>query len=197
MTDKDLARFWKKVRKDEGDSCWVWTASCLTTGLPYGQFSQDGGRIRTPAHRSIFEHHLGRRLGRWELVCHTCDNPPCVRLDHLFLGSNADNMHDMYSKGRFPIKKGEGHYISKLTEEAVLEIRATYHSVPLEIFAARFGVSEPTITYMLKGKTWKHLGPVPGWDGRKPRLTKPEMAAAWAAEYLRQTVAADIKPVSE
>ena len=87
-------------------------------------------------------------------------------------------MLDMFAKNRGAIPKGEKHHLSKLTEEAVLDIRANYQTTPLEIFAERYGVSKPTICYMLKGKTWKHLGPVPGWTGRKARLTKEEMKSA-------------------
>jgi hypothetical protein len=176
MLDKDLERFWSKVRKGEGDSCWVWTASCFT-GMGYGQFSLDGGRVRLAAHRAIFEHHSGRKLGKLEWVLHRCDNPPCVRMDHLFLGTPRDNALDMHAKGRARIASGERQGQSKLTNDAVLDIRANYTMVPLEFFAKKYGVSKPTITYMLKGKTWSHLGPVPGWTGRKPRTPKAAMEA--------------------
>lgn len=166
MNKKDIARLWSKVLVTTPDSCWVWQASTYKgTGLPYGQFSLNGQGL--PAHRALFEHLSGRKLDRWELVCHTCDNPPCCNPAHLFLGTPLDNVEDMRRKKRFPIKRGSECNLSKLTEQTVLEIRQLCLSVPLKELAERFDVSLATISYMLSGKTWKHLGPVEGWKKRQ------------------------------
>lgn len=82
-------RFWAKVEKTEG--CWEWTGSKSRKG--YGQFNE--GR----AHRVSWEMHNGP-IPEGMFVCHHCDNPPCVRPDHLFIGDNAANMRDAFAKGR-------------------------------------------------------------------------------------------------
>ena len=90
-------RFWLKVAKSDG--CWEWTAGRSTGG--YGQFKlYINGR-----HRTINAHRAGWLLFKGPIpdgmeVCHRCDNPPCVRLDHLFLGTISDNARDMVAKGR-------------------------------------------------------------------------------------------------
>jgi len=88
-------RFWAKVQKSDG--CWLWTAS--TDGKGYGKMLVDGGLQQ--AHRISWQLHTGISPGALD-VCHTCDNPPCVRPDHLFAGTALDNIMDMLSKGRRP-----------------------------------------------------------------------------------------------
>lgn len=99
-------RFWSKVDKDGpimphmDTPCWVWTRKTNYRG--YGIHSIKGRDVR--AHRYIYEAEVSPIPDRL-MVCHRCDNPSCVRPDHLFLGTNADNMIDASRKGRLPIKK--------------------------------------------------------------------------------------------
>ena len=99
----EIERFWAKVDQDgpvpkhrpELGQCWVWTANTIPKG--YGLF----GRKRY-AHRYSWTLHYGTIPGKlW--VLHKCDNPPCVRPDHLFLGTARDNYEDMRAKGRRPL----------------------------------------------------------------------------------------------
>ena len=91
----DEARFLQHV--DTGDECWKWTGFLSEDG--YGRFRVGGrGGIYLPAHRWAYEHWVTSPGDLY--VCHTCDVPACVKVDHLWLGTAAENTADMIAKGR-------------------------------------------------------------------------------------------------
>lgn len=151
---KPLAdRFWSKVRK--ADVCWRWS----------GQTDSDGyGRLRVSKRpvRRLLAHRVSWTLAFGPIpdglyVLHRCDTPPCVRPDHLFLGTDADNHRDAVSKGRQA--RGERSGSAKLTAEHVQAIRARYAAGDgtMASLAREYGVGSPSISNIVTGKTWEHL----------------------------------------
>jgi hypothetical protein len=148
-------RFAKKIAIRSEEECWEWTAATHQFG--YGEYHTDGRSKKKRAHRMAFELSV-RTLMPGEYVLHTCDNPRCCNPNHLVAGTQADNMHDAWSKGRVPIAKkpnGSAHYKTKLTDDNVMAIRKDTRL--LKDIAADYGVSIPTISSIRHRRNWKHI----------------------------------------
>lgn len=140
--------------------CVLWQGS--VDGDGYGRFKRQVGdeRVTYRVIRWVMEEVEGRTLRRDEFVLHACDNPPCFRVDHLSVGSAADNNADMRSKGRaskppLNVFRGECHPMAKLTAHEVRRIRGHYISgLTMKTIAEMFDVSPQTISKIVNGLTW-------------------------------------------
>ena len=150
-------RFRKKYSVNPESGCWEWLGSLGPSG--YGQISmrtEDRKRYRVyGAHIASWMIHRGD-IPDGMCVLHACDNPGCVRPDHLFLGTTKDNALDKVSKGRARgAKRGESHHFSKLSSCDIVTIKADAGSG--SDASRRFGVSRSTISRIRRGMAWKHL----------------------------------------
>lgn len=157
-------RFWAKVDKNgpiqphcpELGRCWLWKGSPDSDGHS-GYFGFNRDRCR--AYRFSWILHFGP-IPKGLFVCHKCDNGLCVNPEHLFVGTQKDNIADASTKGRmvgasFP---GELNTQSKLREQEILEIRNSIGSgVSQRILAAKYCVHQASIWKVIHGKSWKHL----------------------------------------
>lgn len=141
-----VARFWSNVEKTKG--CWIWNGSRGPDG--YGGF----GEFR--AHRVSYMIAHGT-IPAGLSICHTCDNPPCVRPSHLRAWTLQQNNADMVRKGRNVIVRGERCGASRLTEDTVRKIRAFTGRETTRKMGARFGCSETTVRDILHRRWWKHV----------------------------------------
>lgn len=121
-------RFWAKVEKSDGPLCWLWLGTKNAQG--YGAVSLPGGKRMGRAHRVSWELTNGK-IPEGLDVLHRCDNPSCVRPDHLFLGDDKANMLDAKAKGR--LRPGrpqpcEAHPSAKLKNEDIATIVADVRS---------------------------------------------------------------------
>lgn len=150
--------FWARVTKSEG--CWLWSGA--VQGEKYGHLHVPG----RPSGVNALAHRVAWTLARGPIpdgfnVLHSCDTPLCVRPDHLFLGSQADNIADMIRKGRQSMRHprhGADNNNSTLTLEGFAkakELRASGTTVA--VIATQLGVTAPFMSNVLNGKTW-HSG---------------------------------------
>jgi len=155
MNAKDEARFWSKVNKTE--ACWEWTGCQVGKdawrGKGYAGFSIES---KTKIASRVIWEHLNGTIPIGLQVCHSCDNPNCVRPDHLYLGTNEVNQQDSKVKGR--TCRGKSKPFAKLSEDDVRTIWEKH----LQGFGTRtlskaYGVNRKTIHDIFKGRAWTHI----------------------------------------
>ncbi len=141
--------------------CWIWTAARSSWGYGFLGVAREGaGMAMRGAHRISWELHRGA-IPDGLSVLHRCDVPLCVNPDHLFLGTQKDNLKDMRFKGRgvaLEVARGERNAMAKLTESGVLAIRekraagATYREL-----AEQHDTSLSNVASVVTRRTWRHL----------------------------------------
>jgi hypothetical protein len=160
-------KFCSKCSAPNEEGCILWHRA---EAEGYGRFYF--GNRRYPAHRMAWVFKNGE-IPKGLFVCHACDVRLCVNPDHLFLGTNKDNIDDMIRKGRngpslealrrsraWPRLFGMNAPSSILTESQVIEIFRRHHSAGESCMslAIEFGVGRSTIWQIVTGKNWRHLG---------------------------------------
>ena len=171
FTASDIERFWSRVAKRGREDCWIWQGTTNRSG--YGLMAVGSRKpyriIR--AHRIAYLLDHGKDPGSL-LVCHTCDNPPCVNPFHLWLGDIGANIRDAATKGR--IQSGDDHHSrrhpensargerqgrSKLKEGDIVAIRSLHETGHWSYpeLAAKFGVDKAHICLIVHRKTWRHV----------------------------------------
>jgi len=147
-------RFLEKVRKTS--TCWEWAG---TKSCGYARIEEPTG-VRPSrtlgAHRVAYELFVGP-IPEGKHILHHCDNPGCVNPEHLFLGTQADNVKDSVAKGRQA--RGERNGSAKLTQQQVQEIRDQYqprsHEFGSYALARRYDVDQSNIILIVHGETWR------------------------------------------
>lgn len=152
MVDMKLhKRFWSKVNVGQPWECWEWTAHKEEAG--YGKFKLEGRMQRS--------HRVSWTLTNGDIptglcILHRCDFPACVNPNHLFIGTQIDNIMDRDAKGRNNYNSGESHHNARLDETDVKFIRYWLKkNYKHQKIADVFGVSRSTITDINGGRSWK------------------------------------------
>ena len=144
--------FWRKASIGESDQCWIWQGQRNYKG--YGIVNRAGRRYL--AHRMAYALKHGIPVPHHSVVIrHNCDNPPCVNPNHLQAGTQADNLADMYARGR--AVTGERHPRAKLANSAVVALRIEYArgDTSMSKLARKFGIALRTVHAIVHGKRYK------------------------------------------
>jgi HNH endonuclease len=151
------------ARTHQEGECIVWDGAKISQG--YGNLRVPvifgpsiGGKV-TKTHRLVWHLHHGPIPDDMH-VLHHCDNPPCINIGHLFLGTNADNKRDSIDKRRHA--HHENHGKTKLTWEQVNTIRSLFEAGTvkhgdLTRIASDFGVGKTAIRAIRDGINWRQL----------------------------------------
>jgi hypothetical protein len=149
---KRIPQFWARVKVTaNSDRCWEWTGYCLKSG--HGVTSRKAEVML--AHRFAWFITHGEVPSGLH-VLHSCDNPPCVNPNHLFLGTHQDNVADMVSKGRQ--QRGERCHLSKYTEDVVRLLKERLRSGwTVRKCSEVMGIPYNTVGAINRGYSWKHV----------------------------------------
>lgn len=145
ITEKVLQNFWKKVNKRSDNECWEWIGAKVRGG--YGSSSIQKRLFQ--AHRLSWIIHNGE-IPKGMLVCHTCDNPPCVNPSHLFLGTHLDNAKDRVLKNR----QARGDHWGKELKypfDLIIKIRTIYETenISMHEISRRFNITYSHVNAIL------------------------------------------------
>jgi hypothetical protein len=147
ITEKRVKHFWSRVNKTDG--CWEWT---LRPSTPFGYCRYNKELI----HRFAWRVTYGEMPDGIQ-VLHKCDNPRCCRPDHLFLGTQLDNVRDMFKKGRAAkrvARRGDDNHWTTIKDAQVKEIIALYESGMVQRHIAfKFGCSPAQVCRIVNRKS--------------------------------------------
>ena len=148
LSEERLRFFWSRIQKT--DTCWFWFASKDDSG--YGQMQIDGYPYST--HKISLFLHTGKQATLF--VLHSCNNPSCVNPQHLYEGTNKENMDYASACGRLQRPRGELNHKARLTNEQVATIRQRGLIEKARGLAREYGVTHTMINDILHGRERKH-----------------------------------------
>lgn len=140
----------ERCSSHHASGCLIWTGTIGAGG--YGSIRVGGKNAK--AHRASWMAHRGE-IPKGIMVLHKCDTPACINPDHLFLGTQRDNMHDALAKGRNADTRGTKNGRAKLTESQIADIRQSKETTVAA--AAKYNVSASLISQIRRGQCWRHV----------------------------------------
>lgn len=159
-TRRPLAeRFWEKVNMNGPlpkynpslGPCWIWEGASHSLGYGISSFA---GKLVRATHVALY-----LSTGEWPTldVLHKCDNPPCVRFEHLEQGTKSKNLQDAVKRGLLINPKGEDAAKAKLTQKQVDDIRKEYieGNTTHRALGLKYGVKHCTIGCIVRGTHWR------------------------------------------
>lgn len=167
------AFFEERSKLDPNTGCLEWTRHTNNGG--YGTVKHK--RKAYPAHRFAWIYKHGP-VSDDTVICHKCDNPKCINVEHLFAGTALDNVRDKIAKGRLRAAKGDASGTAKLTSAQIEKIMADQR--PQRLIAKEYDVSQSTISLVKTRKAWLSVDakPLP-----QKRLSVRQFADLWGVPF--------------
>ena len=157
-----------RLRRDSirvSSGCMEWTKNIGNNGYGVVYKTTDGIRTRMTTHRLAWTVFRGP-IPEGKFICHTCDNKKCINIDHLYVGTAADNGRDFAERGThwskiYPerLRRGASHTGAKLTDVTAMKIRELYAAGRgMQSLSDEFNVSLKTVMNVIHGRVWQHVG---------------------------------------
>lgn len=161
MNNNDLNRFYKYVDLPNNKGCLNWLGALDSKGYSRFKFKLSKNNYASlSGHRVIYEHYHGPILNNL-IIRHCCDNPKCVNINHLLIGTHQDNMDDKVARGRtvntFKPKPGIKNHKAKLVDQDIFDIRAFPKEITNIEIATKYNVTHSMISLIRLRKSWKHI----------------------------------------
>jgi hypothetical protein len=180
---EERIRNWAETPGPLETDCWLWQGALNHFG--YGKITWDG--VEHQAHRASWIFHVGS-IPDDLCVLHHCDIPSCVNPDHLWLGTRADNMADMWAKGRASDRRGQNQGRSPLTEPDVAHIRYfLQQGWSHGQLAERYRVTRASIQQIKEWRSWTHVPTYIPKDGEPPPTPPPISTTPTFRRYTERT----------
>jgi len=133
---------------DMPNGCKEWTG---------GKDKKGYGRTGPKLGGEVLAHRMSYILAHGPIpeglhVLHKCDNPPCVNPDHLYVGTNDDNVRDRHERSRWACQRGEQNPRAKLTDDDIRSIRSDAR--PQDRIGVDYGISQSTVSSIKRRETW-------------------------------------------
>ena len=151
--DKFLSKYFPEPKT----GCWLWVGKTNADG--YGELhSEDNEFGLRSAHRYSYTIHHGHIPAKLQ-VLHKCDQPCCINPDHLFLGTQQENIADMDRKGRRKVGVGVRHSKARVNNEQAIAIKQEYSKGLLKQkdIAEKYGIDRSAVSAIVNNRTWKHV----------------------------------------
>jgi len=139
--------------------CFEWNGCCDKDGYGYTTFSPFGKKIQYKVHRLIYVLLIGEIPANM-FICHSCDNPKCFNINHLFLGTPKDNSSDRDRKkhGSLQNQKGQQNHSAILNEKIIFAIRKMYQQgIRICAISRELEIRQETISKIVHRKRWTHI----------------------------------------
>lgn len=150
MTKKALT--W--TRNEKG--CYIVTSHVCNNVKAGGHLRYKPNGKTVSIHRFLYEYIYGK-VSKNLVIRHKCDTPKCINLNHLIVGTQADNVKDMYERKREFHPRGSLNSKSKLTEDQVRCIRTISYIFPRKELQEMFKISKAMLAKILNRSHWSHI----------------------------------------